>query len=78
MATISKLKVGQTLYDKHKYRAGNTTMMVWGLWTVTVHSIDPDHRWIEASWNSNTIRKYYARDVAKWRVKEPKMPETRF
>jgi hypothetical protein len=78
MATISKLKVGQELWDKHRVRAGNTTMMRWGVWRVVVKEIDPEHRWIIASWNGNTPRKMYENEVLKLRVKEPQIEHSRF
>ena len=78
MATISKIKVGQTLYDKHKYRMGHTTIMTWGLWEVYVKEVDPEGRFIVASWNGNTPRKMYENEVKKLKVKEPKMPKSRW
>ena len=76
MAKIEKLKVGQVLYDKHKYKAGNTTMRRWGVWTVRVEEIDPDHKFIVASWNGNPAKKMFAFQVAKLKVKEPIIKET--
>lgn len=78
MATISKLTVGQILYDKHKYKMGNTTMTTWGLWEVIVLEIDPEFRWIKASWNGNTARTYYPKQVGRWKVKKPKLSENKF
>ena len=78
MAKIPKLEVGQILYDKHKYKMGNTTMRAWGLWTVKVLEIDPEHRFIVASWNGNKPEKMYQQRVGKLKVKKPKMPESRW
>lgn len=78
MATISKLTPGQVLYDKHKYKMGNTKIMTWGLWHVIVLEVDPNHEWIIASWNGNPPKKCYEHQVKRWKVKEPKMPESRW
>lgn len=71
MATISKIKAGQVLYDKHKYKMGNTTMKAWGVWPVFVKEVDPDGKFIIASWNGNKPRKMFEKEVSKLRVKEP-------
>lgn len=76
MATISKLKPGQILYDKHKYKMGNTNISTWGLWHVKVLEVHEDY--IVASWNGNRPEKMYSQRVSKLKVKEPKMPESRF
>ena len=75
MATISKLTVGQVLYDKHRYKMGHTNIYTWGLWTVKVIEIDPEYRWIKASWNGNAAKTFYPQQVSKWKVKKPTMPE---
>lgn len=71
MAKIEKLTVGQVLYDKHKYKMGNTTMSAWGVWTVVVKEIDHNGRFIIASWNGNAPRKMFSGEVEKLRVKKP-------
>lgn len=78
MAKISKLKVGQILYDKHTYKMGNTTMRAWGLWTVKVLEIDPEHRFIVASWNGNRAETMYQQRVEKLKVKKPEMPDRKW
>lgn len=71
MATIRKLKVGQIVYDKHQYKAGNTKMKRWGVYPVVIKEIDPDFRWVIATWNGNPARKYFESSVKQWKVKEP-------
>jgi hypothetical protein len=71
MAQIKNLTIGQKLWDKHKYKMGNTTMRTWGVWDVIVKEIDPQHRFIIASWNGNPPRKMYGREVGKLKIKEP-------
>ena len=78
MATISKLKVGQILYDKHKYTMGHTTIRTYGLWEVEVCEIDPNNEFILASWNGNKPQVMYENEVKKLRVKEPEMTKSRF
>jgi len=72
MAQIKNLKAGKVIWDKHKERAGNTTMWRWGVWPVYVKEVDPNFEFIIASWNGNKERKMFQRQVDKFRVKEPK------
>lgn len=76
MAKISKLQIGQILYDKHKYKMGSTNIMTWGLWTVKVLEIDPEFKFIVASWNGNSPRKMYWSAVDKLKIKKPEMPKS--
>lgn len=69
MATLSKLKPGQILYDKHKCKAGNTTLKRWGVWPVEVIEVHKNH--IIASWNGNKSRKFYEAEIKKFLVKKP-------
>jgi len=69
MATLSKLKQGQVIYDKHKYKAGNTSLKKWGVWEVEVIEVHEDH--IIASWNGNKARKFYEAEIKKLLVKKP-------
>jgi len=78
MAKISRLKVGQILWDKRRYKMGNTNMSTWGLWEVKVLEIDPEFRWVMASWNGNRTEKMFQRRIEKYKVKKPKMPESRW
>lgn len=71
MATISKIKVGQVLYDKRRYKMGHTTMTTWGVWPVFVKEVDPNGEFIIASWNGNKPRRMFGKEVSKLRVKEP-------
>lgn len=67
---ISKLKPGDTLYDVHSYRMGNTTLHSMGVWKVKVVEVDPEGKWFMASWNGNQPSKHY-RVPRSWRTKEP-------
>lgn len=69
---ISSLKPGQSLWDLHRYKMGNTTMKSWGVWPVHVVSVAEDGESFTASWNSNPPKKYY-RVPSNWKAKEPVM-----
>jgi hypothetical protein len=69
MATISKLKPGDVLYDVHSHKMGNTTMTTMGCWTVRVIEVHEDH--IVASWNGNTAHRMYEHNVKRLRVNKP-------
>jgi hypothetical protein len=56
---FDKVQPGDVLLDVHKYVAGNTTMRVWGIWTVYVVSVDREARTAMCRWNGNTAKKYY-------------------
>jgi len=54
MVAFSTIKNGDTLYDCHRYRMGNTTRTKMGTWLVRVLEVYPDRRSARVSWNSNT------------------------
>ncbi len=62
---FEKIRPGMVLYDRHKYRAGNTTMRVLGEWTVRIVSTDAATRTAVASWNGNPPQKWPERNLAK-------------
>ncbi len=78
MATISRLKADQVLYTVTRRKMGNTTISMGVLHRVVVKELDPEGRFVVASWNGNTPRKYYERDVARWKVNMPKLKSTIF
>jgi hypothetical protein len=61
---FEKIKAGMVLYDRHKYRAGSTTIRVLGEWRGRILSVDPAKRTAEASWNGNTATHWGERDLA--------------
>jgi hypothetical protein len=75
MATLSKLTVGQVLYDVHSTKMGYTTMRRKGCWRVVVKMVDPATQQALCSWNGNAPRWYSERDLKKLRVKKPE-PKT--
>jgi hypothetical protein len=76
MATLSKLKPSDVLYDVHSQKMGNTTMTTMGVWTVMVKEVHDTH--IVASWNGNPPRKMYEGEVGKLRVNRPVMIRSAF
>lgn len=71
MAAISRIKPGQTLYRVTKQKAGNTTMRRTAVHPVYVQDVDPDGKFVMASWNGNPARKFLPNAIAKWRVSKP-------
>jgi hypothetical protein len=71
MATISRLKPGQVVYSLERQRMGNTTMTIKVCYSIQITEIDPDQKWVMASWNSNPPRRFYERSVRKWKIKKP-------
>jgi hypothetical protein len=69
MATLSKLKPGDVLYDVHRHKMGNTTASTVGVWTVRVLEVHERH--IVASWNGNRPERMFEWQVKKLRVSEP-------
>lgn len=71
MAQIKKLKVGQVLYTVTRSRLGNTTLRTVHVHEVVVKEIDPEGKFVIASWNHNRAEKYWAGDVGTWKVSKP-------
>jgi len=71
MAAISRIKPGQVLFTVKRMKMGNTTMSKQVVHPVTVRTVDPGGRFVEASWNGNAVEKFYEQEVAKWKVKDP-------
>lgn len=55
---FEKIKAGMVLYDRHRERAGNTTMTRLGEWPVEIISVDPERRTAQVSWNTNRPETY--------------------
>ncbi len=71
MATIANIKPDQVLYTVTPQKIGNTTLRRKALHEVKVVSIDPEGRFVVASWNHNAPRKFYESSVSKWKVNKP-------
>jgi hypothetical protein len=53
---FTSLKVGDTLYDCHRHRVGNTMATELGIWKVKIVEIDLKERKALVSWNGNTAQ----------------------
>lgn len=62
---FEKIQAGATLYDRHKVRAGNTTMRVLGEWKIFIRSVDATSRSAVVSWNGNRDQTWSARQLQK-------------
>jgi hypothetical protein len=72
MAKISRMEPGQELYEVRRQKMGNTTVSRGVLFRIRIIEVDPEGRWVLASWNSNPVCKYRQRDADAWRVSKPK------
>ena len=73
---FEKLQPGMIVYDVRRHKMGNTTLSTVGVWTVRVLTVEAENRRVVASWNGNTPRIFYERDVRKWREKRPMLVKT--
>jgi hypothetical protein len=67
MVAFNTVKAGDTLWDVHSQKMGNTTMRQMGSWQVDVlevHAVPPR---VWARWNGNAPRWMYRREVEKLR-----------
>jgi hypothetical protein len=69
---FQKITAGMTLLDIHREKMGNTTMSEWGLWKVSVISVDPEKRTAVVSWNGNPHRTWTARELERLYTKPTK------
>lgn len=50
---FEKIEPGMVLYDRHRYKMGNTTVRSIGEWRVKVLEVDRENRRVRYSWNGN-------------------------
>lgn len=60
-----KIQPGMTLYDRHRYKMGNTTMSTLGEWKVKILELVPDKRAAKVSWNGNPSTVWYEHSLKK-------------
>lgn len=58
-----KVQAGMQLYDRHRYRAGNTTMRALGEWPVDIAEVQ--ERGCVVRWNGNSPRFWAWRQIEK-------------
>lgn len=73
---LSKLTPEQIVYSVEKRTMGNTSMTTTSVFCVRIVEVDPEGKWVMASWNGNTARKFYERMTSKWRKERPVMIES--
>ena len=73
MATISRLKPGQIVYNIVSQRMGNTTISRKCLQTIKIISVDVESGCVEAIRDGHIPRKYRRNDIKKWRVNKPEL-----
>lgn len=69
MASIKRIKPGQTLYNYQRVKAGNTTMTREAEYKVQVYEVDLDKNQILCSWNGNQKKWVTERTFKNYRVK---------
>lgn len=72
MATITRLKSGQIVWDVRRTTMGNTTIKTTSVFPILIEEVNVVEGWVRASWNSNPSRKYYSKSIKKWKVNKPK------
>lgn len=69
MATIGKLKPGQTVWSVESRRMGNTMMREKAIFAVRI--IEVHEQSVIASWNGNKPGTFGLKSIQKWRVNKP-------
>lgn len=65
VASFDRIKVGDTLYDVHRYKTNSGSAE--GCWPVVVKEIDVVKKAALCSWNGNTPRWYYEPQIKRLR-----------
>jgi hypothetical protein len=73
---IDKLQAGQRVWSVVKRKMGNTSVITTGLHPVDIIEVDPEKRWVMASWNTNPPQKYHSLSVSRWRKNKPILIES--
>lgn len=76
MAAISRMKVGQVLWNLKRVRMGNTTVSITSCYPVRITEISESGGSVMASWNSNTPRRMGQGEVNRLRVNKPQPKRT--
>lgn len=74
---FERIQPGMRLWDRHRERAGNTTMTRLGEWPVDVVSVDSKGRTAVVRWNCNAPETYHERRLTKlytWRLSDRAAP----
>jgi hypothetical protein len=68
---ISQLQPGMQVWNVLRRQMGNTTLRDTAVFSILVKEVDPEGRYVVASWNHNQPEKFYRGEVSKWRAKKP-------
>lgn len=72
MASINRLKPGQTVWEIKKQKVGRIKDAYYNeCFEVVIREINLDYGYVLASWNGNEPKKFYEDTIRKWRVNEP-------
>jgi len=77
---FEKIQAGQTLYDRHRYSMGNTTIKALGEWKVEILEVSPMSRTARVRWNGNPEQWWHERRLAKlfsWSMNDPDVEVTK-
>ena len=69
---FDSVKVGDVLYDVHRYKLANVNASRQGCWEVHVKQIDTVNQRALVAWNGNAPEWKRAREVEKYRRSRPK------
>ena len=73
MASINKIKPGQTLYSVKRATGHAAFTQKWDVWPVDVDEVNVEEGYIIARWNRyNKARKMYMNTIKALRVSPPK------
>ncbi len=65
MATISRLKPGQVVFEvRHHHGTDSVTQ-------VRIIEVDPEEKWVLATWGGRPARRYPPNKAKTWRINEP-------
>lgn len=68
---FEKLQPGTVAYTVTRQRMGNTTVKTIAVHSVRVASVDVESRTVTASWNGNSLQRFYERQYSKWKANKP-------
>lgn len=68
---ISQLQPGQQVWNVERRGLGNTTLRDTAVFSILVKEVDPEGKFVIASWNGNAYQKYYGGGVSNWRKEKP-------
>jgi hypothetical protein len=68
---ISQLQPGQRVWNVERRGLGNTTLRDTAVFSIIVKEVDPEGKFVIASWNSNPPQRFRSNSVSKWRKDKP-------